>query len=367
MRRLLLFGLIILLLSGCVAVPVHSKPPLGFVDQSTLDSLIGDGKESVLILLGYPHDVYVSEKSSYFVYCAYGAEHQVMLMFWFPIFIQEDTDGKLFCVLLEFDDENIFRRYRIESHSKLWSGAYDMSYCASKFFTPEEIKSFTTKDAVVDAFSQKQSQERKKVLLDTGKYDIKLLCTAADQGDYRARWELGYIYHNGLYGVSKDLVQSVMWYSLVEADGHDPKGVDNIRKKLTPEQLIEVKHLYENWKPGQCERDLTRVASVDYAWVLYKEIETYCPNADLGHADAQTYIGDLHYLGAYGIERNLIQAYVWYNLAANNGNSYASEQSDKLMHELSPQQLSKAQAHLEEWKPGQCERDLMEAMPEENE
>lgn len=367
MGRLLLFGLIILsCLPGCVPVPVRSEPPPGFVDQSTLDSLIGNNKESLLISLGYPHDVYVSEESSYFVYCAYGAEHQVVLMVWIPIFPQEDTDGRLFCVLLEFDDENIFRRYQIESHSKLWSGAYDMSYCASTFFTPEEIQLFTIRDAVVDAFSQKQSRERKNVLLDSGEYDFKQLCTAAEQGDFRARWELGYIYYNGLYGVNKDLAQSVMWYSLVEADGHNPKGVDNIREQLTPEQLIEAEHLYENWKPGRCERDLTRLVSEDYAWILYKEIETYCQNADLGHANAQTYVGDLHYLGAYGLKKNHIQAYVWYSLAATNGNLYASGQLTQLRKKLSTQQLSEAHAQLEEWKPGQCERYLTEAITEEN-
>jgi TPR repeat protein len=89
-----------------------------------------------------------------------------------------------------------------------------------------------------------------------GEYDFKWLCKAAEQGDYRARWELGYLYHYGVYGVRKDLVLSVMWYSLVEADGHDPKGVDNIREQLTPEQLTEAEHLYDNWIPGQCERDL---------------------------------------------------------------------------------------------------------------
>ena len=242
-----------------------------------------------------------------------------------------------------------------------------MSYCASWFFTSEEIQSFTTRDAVVDAFSQKQSRERKNVLLGSGEYDFKQLCTAAEQGDFRARWELGYIYYNGLYGVNKDLAQSVMWYSLVEIDGHNLKGVDNIREQLTPEQLIEAEHLYENWKPGGCERDLTRLVSEDYAWILYKEIETYCPNADLGHANAQTYVGDLHYPGAYGLKKNLIQAYVWYSLAATNGNLYASEQLDKLTNELSTQQLSEALIRIDECKPGQCERDLMEAFSGENE
>lgn len=103
------------------------------------------------------------------------------------------------------------------------------------------------------------------------------------------------------------------------------------------------------------------------AWKLSKEIGAYCPNADLGHADAQTHVGDLYYLGSYDLEKNLIQAFVWYSLAETNGNLYASGQLNQLRKKLSTQQLSEAHAQLEEWKPGQCERYLMEAITEETE
>ena len=100
---------------------------------------------------------------------------------------------------------------------------------------------------------------------------------------------------------------------------------------------------------------------------LYREVRAYCKKADLGHADAQTYVGDLYYLGAYGLDKNLILAYVWYNLAAKNGNSYAAMQSERVAIKLSPQQLNKAQIQLEEWVSGQCKRDLLKAISEGNE
>lgn len=89
-----------------------------------------------------------------------------------------------------------------------------------------------------------------------GTPDFKLLCKIAEQGDYHAQWELGYLHLHGLYGIRKDLVISVMWYSLVEDGGHNPPGVEDIRKKLTPEQLTVAEHLYESWEPGQCEREI---------------------------------------------------------------------------------------------------------------
>lgn len=103
------------------------------------------------------------------------------------------------------------------------------------------------------------------------------------------------------------------------------------------------------------------------AWRLSRVVGTYCPNADLGHADAQTYVGDLYYLGSYDLEKNLIQAFVWYSLAANNGNTYASVQLEKVVNELPPMQLVEAQHRLEEWQPGRCDSDLREAISKKDE
>ena len=131
MDRLFLFGLAVLpFLAGCIPVPVGSEHPPELVSQPTLDSLIGEDKRSILGLLGRPDAVFSNEASSYFVYGAYGSEKQVLLMVWVPIFAQKYSDGRLFCVLLEFNKENIFRRYRINDYSRNWS---DLCSCLSPF------------------------------------------------------------------------------------------------------------------------------------------------------------------------------------------------------------------------------------------
>ena len=137
------------------------------------------------------------------------------------------------------------------------------------FFTQEELDTFTTNDTeLYEVFVEKGLQERAiqgesdaqwqlyKYRKSRGEHDFKWLCKAAEQGDYRARWELGYLHQRGLHGVRKDLVLSVMWFNLVESDGHNPGGVGYIRKLLTPEQLNEAEQLYVNWKPGDCEREI---------------------------------------------------------------------------------------------------------------
>jgi TPR repeat protein len=52
---------------------------------------------------------------------------------------------------------------------------------------------------------------------------------------------------------------------------------------------------------------------------MHKAIGTYCHNADLGHADAQMHIGDILYQGAYGRKADIVGAWVWNSLAAQNG------------------------------------------------
>lgn len=96
-------------------------------------------------------------------------------------------------------------------------------------------------------------------------------------------------------------------------------------------------------------------------WNLHKDIGAYCPNAELGHADAQAYIGDLYYLGAYGIEKDIIQAYVWYSLAAQNEGTYASERVLELEEEMPEESLVEAKQLFDQWQPGSCRQNLLEA------
>jgi hypothetical protein len=86
---------------------------------------------------------------------------------------------------------------------------------------------------------------------------------------------------------------------------------------------------------------------------------TYCLNADLGHADAQMYIGDMHYLGAYKLKRDPVRAWVWYSLAEQKGDALATEQLSKVTAELTPEQLAEAKRQLATWQAGQCIKDLV--------
>ena len=232
-------------LYGCgpTAYVNYNKPE--FSDKTALDDSIGVRKDVLLKKFGSPERVLAKEDYTYYLYSGTGKAVPLFLLV-IPGFLPSDMQH---CLLLEFDKGGVFRKYYLYSYDN-----YTCDHITHLHgIKPATEEALLPEDKIGNAAGQWDLYKLRKY---RGKYDFKLLCSAAEKGDYRARWELGYLYHYGLYGVRKDLVLSVMWYSLVESDGHDPKGVNNIREQLTPEQLTEAEHLYENWIPGQCERDL---------------------------------------------------------------------------------------------------------------
>jgi TPR repeat protein len=94
-------------------------------------------------------------------------------------------------------------------------------------------------------------------------------------------------------------------------------------------------------------------------WQLKKDVGSFCPNADLGNADAQYQIGNLYNFTYGNPKRDPISAYVWYSLAADGGNLEAEKYLRFVASELNHDQLEEAQHRLEHWKPGQCRSDLL--------
>lgn len=93
-------------------------------------------------------------------------------------------------------------------------------------------------------------------------------------------------------------------------------------------------------------------------WKLRVEVGAYCPNADLGHSDAQKRIADIYSYGLYNVKKDMQRAYVWYSLATNGGDSDAEIRLAVVTSKLTQDQLIEADHLLEQWEPGQCKKDL---------
>ena len=92
--------------------------------------------------------------------------------------------------------------------------------------------------------------EAKKRKYGTGKLGkIKL---AAEQGDARAQFDLGFIYANG-DGVPKDDVQAYMWFNLAAARFTEPErevaaaARDEVADVMTADQVAEAQRLAREW------------------------------------------------------------------------------------------------------------------------
>lgn len=391
MDRILLFGLVILpFLTGCIPIPVGSKQPPGLVSQQTLDSLIGEDRTTILTSLGRPNDVLVSGKSSYFIYGGHGDEYQVLLLIWVPVAAQNYETDKLFCVLLEFDEENVFRRYSIERHSKFWSSEENVSDCASTFFSPEELESFKLSNAEVDYLIKLQLLEMARQGGSHAQWElyqkyptdesIVWLCRSADQGNISARNEIGQLY---LYGsdqyrkfkniyIEPDLPRSCMWFHLAgkakiteprkalelpnDSAHYESVEVKRTAKAMTKNEIAKAKKLILDWEPGQCERDLGSTLRADH----YTNMISLCKAADFGDFSARDELGRTYFVGLNGIYPNLPRAYMWYHLAAivyTPSSPFVGYQQSRC-DDMTPEQRSIAIKHLNEWRPGHCEQNI---------
>ena len=140
----------------------------------------------------------------------------------------------------------------------------------------------------------------------------------AERGDALAQYNIGLLYRKGR-GVPQDDVQARNWYAKAAAQG------------LAKAQF-SLGTLYFR-------------ASQDYQQAL----RWFRLAADQGEALAQTKIAIMYDEGQ-GVPRNIIQAYKWYSLAATSGDKSAPLLRDRTAQQMTPAQITKAQALANEWK-----------------
>ncbi len=73
--------------------------------------------------------------------------------------------------------------------------------------------------------------------------------------------------------------------------------------------------------------------------------------AFLGDARGQFAIGRAFSTGITMIQKNLVRAHFWLSLAAAQGNNEAARCRDKIVHNMTPEQIDEAQTLATTWKP----------------
>ena len=384
----LYLSIVIIGLAGCIIAPVPLPSTVGDLDESNkeIELLLNNDatKREVVKELGDP----LKYRESSLSYLACSGSARIMFLFIPLTPYHEDADHavkrfkpKCFELQLEFNHQNHLVNYQ----QIPWSGEFD--------FNEEELQRRELAhhgDTLSHQLWQQMvrsgiPEKHLDKMVERGNDEIYLsmywedpsdtnalrwLCRSADNENTKARFRLGLLYEMGSEGVPKDSIKAYMWYRLAAYRGDYMMASEQarrLREEQTTEQLSHAEYLIQEWSPGQCEQELLHDIphypnDNQSAHLLLKDIDLLCPEAELGKADAQTQIGDLYYVGSYGLfDKDLLQAYVWYSLGSKNGNSYAASLVEKVRSELTPEQFLKAKGRLEKWEPGQCRIDLLRA------
>jgi TPR repeat protein len=85
-----------------------------------------------------------------------------------------------------------------------------------------------------------------------------------------------------------------------------------------------------------------------------------CRSADSGYAEAQYRLGLLYENGCEGVPKDRVMAFMWYRLSASSEiDMRFVDNALRVYQELTHEQAAAADLLVQDWKPGQCEHNLL--------
>ncbi|RST86910.1 peptidoglycan-binding protein [Aquibium carbonis] len=145
---------------------------------------------------------------------------------------------------------------------------------------------------------------------------------AAEQGFAPAQYRIGNFYEKGI-GVARDVSKAKTWYQLAAAQGN-------------ASAMHNLAVLFAMGTDGAVDNDSAA------RW--------FVKAAELGVKDSQYNLGILSAKGL-GVPQSLEESYKWFALLAKDGDKDAAAKRDEVANALRPEQLARARAATELWKP----------------
>ena len=142
---------------------------------------------------------------------------------------------------------------------------------------------------------------------------LKEFRAAAEQGDAAAQFNLGAMCENG-QGVTQDYKKALKWYRLAAEQGY----------ALAQNNLGVIHHYGLGVKTN------------------YKEALRLYRLAAPQVAQSQYSLGAMYYQGQ-GVNQDIVIAYMWFYVAAKNGNPRSKGNVNVLAKEMKPKQITKAE------------------------
>jgi len=134
-----------------------------------------------------------------------------------------------------------------------------------------------------------------------------------------------------------------------------PLAAQDFQKGLAAAQAGDFAMALQEWKPlaeaGNADVQYNLGVMYDNGYGVpqdYKEaVKWYRLAAEQGDVDAQYNLG-LMYDNGHGVLQDNAIAHMWYNIGAANGNELGGTNRDKIAKEMTPADISKAQAMARE-------------------
>jgi len=181
---------------------------------------------------------------------------------------------------------------------------------------------------------------------------------AASAGDAKALFEIGSRYAEGR-GVAADMAAAATWYEKAAELGFAPAQyrLGNFYEKGTGVDLDLGKartwyQLAANQGNASAMHNLAVLFAMGADGMTDNESAArwFIQAAELGVKDSQFNLGILSAKGV-GMTQNLEDSYKWFALVAKTGDKDATAKRDEIANALRPEQLERARAATELWKP----------------
>lgn len=152
---------------------------------------------------------------------------------------------------------------------------------------------------------------------------LKQLTPLAQQGDSEAQVVLGTMYLKG-QGVAKDPNQALKLYTSSAEQGN----------------AVGQFYMGSMYLMGA---GVTHDSAQGLKWLGI--------SANQGNPDSQVLLGLVYLQGNGGVPRDLVQADMWFHLAASHGDPLAPRQIEAIERQMTAEEISKAKALAGTWKP----------------
>ena len=176
---------------------------------------------------------------------------------------------------------------------------------------------------------------------------VSLLTAEAQEGNPIAQYHLGNIYSSGMAGVEIDLKRGLDYFRESAAQGYAPAQYNLAASYKLGDGIPKNTEKALEWYLAAADQGHTD-AQLQAAIILQARggfadaLTLFRSSALLGNTNAQALLGASYHSGE-GAPQNFEQAYIWYSLAAANGDEEAAALREVVAKQLDKQALSRVQ------------------------